>query len=204
MMNSTCRHIFLVLIGVLALSAPASAQQTQADIRQMLEQRDRDIKARVGSGDEISDERKEELRSVINDVIDFQAMGEAALGRHWSRLTAEQQDEFVDTFSKIIRSQSLASLDVYRSEVTYDEITVTGENAHVVTTTIFKNVPTKVEYELHYIGGAWIATDIILDEVSTVGGYARSFQSVIRKKGFDELMIKLYKKLEEVESAHLP
>jgi len=185
-------------------AATAAAQQTESDVRRMLEQRDRDIKSRVGVGDEISSESKEELRTVINDVIDFQAMGEAALGRHWSRLTVEQQDEFVETFSRIIRSQSLASLDVYRSEVTYDEITVTGTNAHVVTTTIFKDVPTKVEYELHFRGDAWIATDIILDEVSTVGGYSRSCQSVIRKRGCDELMIKLRKKLEEVESTVLP
>ncbi len=204
MMNSTCRHIFIVLISVLALSATALAQETEADIRQMLVERQRNITALVGNGDEISSESKDELRSVINDVIDFQAMGEAALGRHWSRLTAEQQDEFVDTFSKIVRSQSLASLDVYRSQVTYDEITISGENAHVLTTIIFKDVPTKVEYELHFTGGTWKATDIILDEVSTVRGYARSFQSVIRKKGFDELMIKLHKKLEEVESAVLP
>lgn len=204
MMNSTCRHIILVLISVLALSATVFAQQTEDDIRQMLVERDRDIKAKVGNGDEISNEATEELRSLINDVIDFQAMGEAALGRHWSRLTVDQQDEFVDTFSKIVRSQSLASLDVYRSQVTYDEITVTGQNAHVLTTIIFKDVPTKVEYELHFSGEAWKATDIILDEVSTVRGYARSFQSVIRKKGFDELMIKLHKKLKEVESEVLP
>jgi phospholipid transport system substrate-binding protein len=85
--------------------------------------------------------------------------------------------------------------------VAYGEITVSDANARVVTTTTYKDVPTEVIYELRFTGKEWLATDIILDEVSTVRGYARSFQSVIRKKGFDELMAKLRKKLIKVESS---
>ena len=177
------------------------AQQTETTIREMLESRDRIIKSLVGDSDELPDSVEENLRSVINDVIDFGAMGEAALGRHWSKLTADQQAEFVTTFAQIVRAQSLASLDVYRSSVSYEEIAVNGTDARVVTTTVYKDIPTSVEYDLRLTGDEWVATDIIIDEVSTVGGYARSFQSVIRKKGFDELMKKLYDKLEEVESA---
>ncbi|MCH8277094.1 MAG: ABC transporter substrate-binding protein [Bacteroidetes bacterium] len=163
----------------------------------MLEDRDREIKSLLGESDNISAEQKEQLRAVINDVIDFHAMGQASLGRHWNRLSNEQQGEFIDVFSKIVRSQSLADLDVFRSSVAYDVITVTGEEAHVFTTTIYKHVPTSVEYELRYDEGRWLAIDIILDEVSTVKGYSRSFQSIIRKKGFDELMKRLRKKLNE-------
>lgn len=197
-------RVFLLLafLSVPITTALATqAQQSEQDIRSMLEDRDRDIKALVGDKEnEVSEETKEELRTVINDVIDFRAMGEGALGRHWSRLTVEQQDEFVGTFSKIVRTQSLSSLDVYRADVSYDEITVSENSATVVTTTIFKDVPTQVIYELRFTGEEWLATDIILDEVSTVRGYARSFGSVIRKKGFDELMVKLREKLAEVEA----
>ena len=193
--------VILVLFGAISYNPEiAVAQQSEQDIRSMLEGRDQDIKALVGDVEqEISAETKESLRTVINDVIDFQAMGEGALGRHWSRLTAEQQTEFIDTFSKIVRSQSLASLDVYRAEVSYGEIIVADNSATVVTSTIYKDIPTEVIYELRFTGAEWLATDIILDEVSTVRGYSRSFGSVIRKKGFDELMVKLRKKLAEVE-----
>lgn len=200
MYNSWKLILALVVFGYL-LTTGATAQETADDIRVMLEARDVDIKALVGTDDDISDEAREDLRSVINDVIDFRAMGEGALGRHWSKLTAEQQDEFVETFAKIIRNQSLASLSVYRADVAYGEITVSDAKARVVTTTTYKDVPTEVIYELRFTGKEWLATDIILDEVSTVRGYARSFQSVIRKKGFDELMAKLRKKLIKVESS---
>ncbi len=195
-----CRLFLLLIVATVVFAVPSRAQQTGDDIRQLLQGRDLDIKALVGTVDDIPGDVKEQLRSVINDLIDFQSMGEAALGRHWSKLSDQQKSEFVDTFSKIVRSQSLASLDVYRASVTYDEIIVSGSGAHVVTTTMYKDVPTKVEYVLRFNGDTWVATDIILDEVSTVKGYSRSFQSVIRKNGFDELMQKLYARLEESES----
>lgn len=200
MYNISKSFLIFVLVGFLS-TTDARAQQTENDIRLMLKERDAEIKALVGTGDEISDEAREDLRSVINDLIDFRAMGQGALGRHWSRLTTEQQDEFVDTFSKIVRTQSLASLDIYRADVAYDEITISDLNARVVTTTTFKDIPTEVIYEMRFTGEEWLATDIILDEVSTVRGYARSFQSVIRKKGFDELMVKLRNKLVKVETS---
>ncbi|GMQ81235.1 MAG: ABC transporter substrate-binding protein [Rhodothermia bacterium] len=200
MYNISKPFLILVVFGCL-LTTGTAAQQTADDIREMLEARDVDIKALVGTDDEISDEAREDLRSVINDLIDFRAMGEGALGRHWSKLTTEQQDEFVETFSKIVRTQSLARLDVYRADVVYDEITISDSSARVITTTTFEDVPTEVIYEMRFTGEEWLATDIILDEVSTVRGYARSFQSVIRKKGFDELMAKLRKKLAKVETS---
>ena len=196
-MNINCRRLCIIALLALVAAIPASSQQSAADIQEMLEDRDREIKSLLGKSDNISAEQKEQLRAVINDVIDFHAMGQASLGRHWNRLSNEQQGEFIDVFSKIVRSQSLADLDVFRSSVAYDVITVTGEEAHVFTTTIYKHVPTSVEYELRYDEGRWLAIDIILDEVSTVKGYSRSFQSIIRKKGFDELMKRLRKKLNE-------
>jgi phospholipid transport system substrate-binding protein len=194
-----CRGVVLALFFS-AIAGPAFAQKTADAIRTMLEQRDRDIKTLVGTDDKLSADVKEKLRDEINDVIDFRAMGREALGRQWDRLSEEQQEDFVDKFSQVVRAQSLANLDVYRAKVTYDEITVGDSTAHVVTTTTYKDTPTKVEYDLRYNGTDWVATDIILNEVSTVGGYSRSFQSLIRKKGFDELMTKLNERIEEAES----
>ena len=54
----------------------------------------------------------------------------------------------------------------------------------------------KVEYLLVYSQEKWLTTDVILDGVGTVEGYSRSFQSRIRKRGFDSLMNSLNKRLE--------
>lgn len=166
----------------------------------MLESRDRDIKVLLGDQGDITDAQMEQLRHVINDVIDFREMGKAALGTHWDALTKTQQDKFIQVFGDIVRHQSLANLDVYRSRVTYDAIEVDGQKARVVTTTTHKDIPMMVAYDMIQKDDNWFAYDIILDDVSTVGGYSRSFRSVIRKRGFNSLMESLNKRLDSIRA----
>lgn len=156
---------------------PVMAQTSAGDIQSMLETRDDEIKSILGTTEDVSDDAKEELKELINGVIDFRAMGQQALGEHWDGLSEDQQIEFVDVFATIVRSQSLADLDVYRSTVTYDDVVVDGTSASAVTTTTYNDVPTEVVYDMHLTGSDWKVTDIVLDEVSTAGGYARSFQA---------------------------
>lgn len=200
----------LLAFGVaLTILVPASTAQAQSsdradEIRALLEERDQQIKDVLGSSGTVSDlseAQQEKLKTYINGFVDFRAMGQTALGPHWSDLTETQKTEFVDVFSTVVRSQSLSNLEPYRAEVSYDEVDVSGDEAHVVTSTVYQGEPIKVEYDLQYEDDAWAARDIVLDGVSTVGGYERSFQTVVRKKGFDALMTSLRKKRDEVAAA---
>jgi phospholipid transport system substrate-binding protein len=103
-------------------------------------------------------------------------------------------------FQTIVREQSLSDLEVYNSEVTYGAISVEGDSAYVETQTTYKGTRTPVEYDLHRTDSTWVADDIVVNDVSTAGGYARSFQTVMRKRGFDALMQSLERKREQVLS----
>lgn len=192
--------LYKTLIGLLCsglfLGAPATvvAQKTQAAVKQMLQQRDAEIKRIIGTTDDLTEAQSETLKKVINGVIDFEAMSREALGPHWEPLSPSQREEFVSVFADIVRSQSLSNLNVYRSKVTYDAVELNGDSARVTTTTLYKDVPAKVVYDMVFHDGAWHVRDITLDDVSTAEGYARSFQSVVRKKGFDALMASLIKR----------
>ncbi|MGB0651135.1 MAG: MlaC/ttg2D family ABC transporter substrate-binding protein [Rhodothermales bacterium] len=202
---STRLYTFALLLTFLIFSAvadPASARQAGEDqvIRSMLEQREADIKQILGDDTELSDTQMDALRAAVNDMFDFESMGREALGRHWDEISADQQQEFVEVFAEIVRYQSLADVDIYRADVTYETISVSGDEATVSTTTIYKDVPTEVDYALRRSGDVWLATDVVLDEVSTVEGYSRSFQSYVRKRGFEALMDNLNKRLERHRS----
>lgn len=202
---STRLYKFFLLLTILLFSVTAdtaSARQAGEDqaIRTMLEQREADIKQILGDDEELSDAQMDALRAAVNDMFDFDSMGREALGRHWEEITTDQQQDFVEVFAEIVRYQSLADVDIYRANVTYEDITVSGDDAQVVTTTVYKDVPTVVEYALRRSGDDWLATDVVLDEVSTVEGYSRSFQSYVRKKGFDALMENLNRRLERNRS----
>lgn len=199
----TIKTVAMTALLVAAMAMPAQSQsQTDAqrarEVRALLEQRDRDIKSLLGDKKTVPAEEREELKAMVNGIIDFESMAQSALGPHWNELNATQQHEFVEVFSEIVRAQSLSDLDVYRSKVAYDRVDVSGTQAHVATSVTFDEVPTRVDYVLSLKDGEWRVNDIVLDEVSTAEGYARSFQPVVKRRGFDTLMASLRKKLEKV------
>lgn len=185
----------LFVLGGVGAAEPVQAQQaTQQEIRQMLEERDQEIKSILKGRTEYTEQQRERLKELINGVIDFRAMAQTALGPHWDTLGTDRQDRFVEVFRDVVRAQSMGDLGVYNSKVTFDQITVHGDSAYVRTTTEYEDTKTPVEYVLMRQGDTWLAKDIIVDEVSTAEGYARSFQSVMRKRGFAALMGALEKK----------
>ncbi|NND70908.1 MAG: ABC transporter substrate-binding protein [Rhodothermales bacterium] len=166
----------------------------------MMESRDREIKSLLDAA-ESDDLRRSRLKEVINGIIDFREMGKTALGDHWTNISEQERDSFVTVFSQIVRDQSISNLDIYRASITYDGISVEGSTAVVRTSTVYKDVPARVEYHLHKSArneNRWMAHDFLLDDVSTAQGYARSFQSVVRKRGFDALMSSLRKKQSQI------
>lgn len=192
----------LLLMGGAVVSAWAQdSASTEAEIRQMLERRDQQIKSILrGSDGGYTSQQRARLKELINGVIDFRVMAQQALGPHWEDLSETQRTEFVDVFREVVRAQSMSDLGVYNSEVTYDQIQVQGDSAFVQTKTKYEGRTTPVEYVLERRAEEWRAEDIIIDGVSTAEGYARSFQNIIRKHGFEALMKSLKKKRDEVAS----
>lgn len=169
---------------------PSVSAQTEADnIRTMLEARDQEIKELLGpSGTEYTQEQRNQLKDIINNVINYQVMAEYALGDTYNEINDEEREEFVSLFSTIIRDNSLNRLDIYRAEVAYNNIEVEDNSAFVETTATLEDVRTSVDYDLASFSENWMVTDIIIDQVSTADSYQRQFQSIIRQRGFDALM----------------
>ena len=180
--------VLLLAFMVFSFAQSAEAQAPEQEIRQMLDERDNQIKATLGDRSDFTDAQREQLKQLINSSIDFEAMGRFALGEHWTDISAAEQREYIDVFADVVRSQSLSNVDIYRSSVRYDDITVNGSTARVSTTTTYGGTPAKVDYTLHRADGDWMMTDIIIDGTSTAQGYATSFQRVFKRNGFDRLM----------------
>ncbi|MEM1271434.1 MAG: ABC transporter substrate-binding protein [Bacteroidota bacterium] len=188
----------LSLVLACAIALPALGQSESAQIKTMLQTRDAQIKKALGTSGSLSAAQKDEVKQLVNGAISFNAMSEAVLGPHWADLTPTQRTEFVEVFAQIVREQSLADLEPYRAKVSYGDVEVSGTKATARTTASVKNVTTTVAYQLAKINGDWKVTDISLDNVSTVEGYARSFRNVIRKRGFETLMKSLNRRLEKM------
>ena len=187
--------LFLILLSILSLTFASASVGNPTQIRSLMQKRDAEIKSLIGpKGTKHTSEQTQKLKSIINDMVDFEAMAKTALQDTWNQATPAQRTEFVELFSKIIRDQSLAKLDIYRASVSYDAIDVQGQKATVKTTASFENVKTPVSYTMVNRNSKWYITDIIIDNVSTAASYQRSFQSTIRKNGFASLIDALRKR----------
>lgn len=180
-------HTFLIII---LLFVPSLLAQAEADeIQSMLEERDLEIKELLGpEGTDYTQDQRDRLKDIINDVINYRSMAQHALGDTYDEISEEEREEFVSLFSTIIRDNSLNRLDIYRAEVTYNDIAVNQDTAFVETTAQLEDVRTSVDYNLELFDNTWMITDMTIDQVSTADSYNRQFQSIIRQRGFDALM----------------
>ncbi|MCH8557567.1 MAG: ABC transporter substrate-binding protein [Balneolia bacterium] len=179
---------------VFSTAVYAVSQDVEDEVRAMLIERDQEIKDLLGpEGAEHTDEQRQELMDIINEVIDYRAMAQHALQDTWEELSPEQRDEFVDVFARVVRDQSLNSLDIYRADVTYESFDVRDGGNRVTARTIatLQNVRTPVIYELENRDGEWIVIDMSIDSVSTADSYRRSFQRIINRRGYDALLANL-------------
>ena len=191
-MFKTAIRIFL--LG-LFLSTTVFAQQSAEEVRTLLEQRDDQIKKLVGpEGTDYTEEQRAKLKEIINGVIDFEAMAKEALEETFDTISTEKRNEFVDLFATIVRDQSLNKLDIYRAEITYQDIQVENDQARVETLAQLKNVRTPVNYEMEFQNGDWFIVDMEIDDVSTASSYNRQFQRIINQKGFEPLLESLRKR----------
>ncbi len=199
-MSAILHRVFAFCTAVLLLAAASPVLAQEDTIRTMLAERDTEIKTLLGDKDTFTDAQRAELKELINGVIDFEEMARDALGPEWDELTPEQRTEFVKVFSEIVKGQSLADLEIYRLKMDIGAIRVDGDSAHVETSTVYREKPMSVAYVMGYRNDDWRVDDIVLDGVSTTEGYARSFQTYVRKRGFDALMASLHKKLDRMST----
>lgn len=189
--------LFVVVSGFITFG---SAQTSNDAIRQMLDERNEQIKALLGpEGTDYTQQQREELKDIINEVIDYRSMAQYALQDTWSTLSSSEQQDFVDLFAQIVRDHSLTNLDIYRSEVTYESIEVDGDSAKVVTMATMGRVRTPVTYNLAWndTAGEWVVVDLIIDNVSTAKSYKRQFQDIISSDGYDYLVSTLQDRVSE-------
>lgn len=188
--------IVMIFVGYTTVILADNVSE-QEKIKQLLQQRDKEIKTLMGpKGTKHTPAQTNKLKAIVNDIVDFEAMAKMALQDTWTVATPQQQKEFVTLFGKIIRDQSLAKPEIYRSTVTYQDIQVSGNTAQVKTIASYDNVKTPVSYTMIKKNNSWYITDIIIDKVSTAASYQKSFQNTIRKKGFTTLLDALRKRAE--------
>ncbi len=136
--------------------------------------------------------RRRLLEQVIAQRFDYAEMSKRALAVHWTPLTKEQRDEFVDLFKGFLSDRYASKIEGYAGEqVGYLGERLDGQYAEVRTKLRSSKVEIPMDYRLINKGGRWYAYDIIVDGISLVKNYRSQFDKIIRSGSYEELVRRL-------------
>jgi phospholipid transport system substrate-binding protein len=185
--------IFIPLKGLLAEEQPVEEiRKTIDEVVQVVERL---------PGDQNLDQRREELRVVINPRFDFEEMARRSLGAHWQDRTEAERQEFVKVFSNLLANTYLARIEtVERGMVEVGNQNVQGQRALVRTFINYRNERFPLDYRLIKTDEGWKVYDVIIENIGLVVNYRNEFASIIRREQFSGLMTRLKEKSAERDS----
>jgi phospholipid transport system substrate-binding protein len=147
-----------------------------------------------------ANDRREQLRQILFTRFDFSEMARRALGAHWRRRTATEQQEFVQLFTELLERQYAGIIESYTDE----KIVYVGERADgafaEVNSKIFtaKGQELSINYKAQLVGQEWKVYDVIAEEISLVNNFRSQFNRVISSSSYEELVRRLREKQADV------
>lgn len=150
---------------------------------------------------------------IIHGTFDVRELSKLSLAKHWFNLTDAQRDHFVDLMVSLLEEKALFSKEQsaakskkggkYKVFYKGHKYLDAKESKSFVRTKVVipsENIDIDLNYRLRRQGGEWKIYDVIVDEASLVANYKYQFNSIITKHGYDELVNRMTKKLNEIKT----
>lgn len=153
-------------------------------------------------GNQQTGSRRQAVRRVTDELIDWDEMGRRTLGTHWQALPDADRQTFVALFSELLNRAYLKSLDRYEGE----KIVVTGDSmdgdravvqARVVGRDGHGGMP--LDFAMVRDGERWRVWDIRMEGTSMVGGYRAQFARLLQTESYGAVMRRLRERVESLE-----
>jgi phospholipid transport system substrate-binding protein len=152
-------------------------------------------------GPEKETERRAKIFEVFKERFDFKMMGMRSLGAPWKELSPEQRDEYVTSFSELIKNSYILKIERYTNEkIVFKDDRAKGKYYYVYTDILSGDTAIPINYSLYQKGDQWFVYDVTIEGVSLVKNYRSQFDQIYRKEGFSGLMSKINKQLSTMES----
>jgi len=135
--------------------------------------------------------KRSAMEVIIDERFDFRAMSQRTLATNWKKASDAEKQEFTDLFSQLIQSSYVGKLEAYTNEtVEYVTEKVKGRKALVETMIKTASADIPLNYKMYSKDGNWLVYDVIIEGVSLISNYRSSYQTIVKKEGFDGLMAK--------------
>jgi phospholipid transport system substrate-binding protein len=194
------RYISLILL--LGFSFTANAAPPIGFIKGEVEKVRELLKIPVKPESPEKEKVDDQLRSILNPVMNFDRLSENALRNHWATLSKIQRADFVALFRALVFHSYLEKIRSAEEAYTIDYVDQQAKGAKAASVTaISRTKTTEIELVFHILreeSGLWSVEDIVIDEVSLVENYREQFDRIIKKNGFAVLLERMTTKLNKI------
>ena len=138
-----------------------------------------------------------EVDKVFDSLLDYKVLAEASLGNHWADRTDAEREEFTTLLSKLIRASYRRNLKKTLGYAIEYKGTEPGKEGEVVRTTATKAKASGSDpqsIDIDYVVRSQRIIDVVTDGSSMVNNYRSSFNRIMKKGGFAEVLKRMRKK----------
>lgn len=121
--------------------------------------------------------------------MDYREMAKRCLPETWGSLSRDQQNEFVKTFSGLLKAGYTCRLDEFtKAKVTYRPEILKRDYAEVPIVILRPNDKIPVTFRMLNKPQGWMIYDLVIEGVSLVDNYQAQFARIIKRSSFPELL----------------
>lgn len=187
MKTSLHRGLMLVaLLAGMALAAGGARADDGADARNFVVDLTDKAIVLVGNKDISDQARVAKFRALFVASFDMPEIGQFVLGRHWSKATAEQQQQFLTLFEDFtVLTWSRRFKEYSGVSVEVEGVAPADKGDELVDTMIKRpqGDPIPLQWKVHHTSEGWRIIDIIVQGVSMGLTQRQDFASAIQSNG---------------------
>jgi phospholipid transport system substrate-binding protein len=186
-----------------ASGPPPASSSPMAELKKSNEKLDKVLAKKAPNWSPEAEAQRAEVRKLVGTFLDYGELARRALARHWDTLTPKQREDFVTTLRDLVERSYLKQVHGNPNyQIKYEKETKEGNEATVSATlhTVARGKKVKVALEYKVLWkDHWVVYDVLTDEQSMLENYRAEFNKIINKEGFDALLKRMKKKLDEKE-----
>ncbi len=196
MKNIAAAILVILLMSPLQTAANASTPTDQLKesldgVISILRQSDLDLET-----------KRVKISDIFRERFEFRIMSRRVLARNWKNASPEIQERFVKLFTDLLEATYVGRIEEYSDEkIDYIKEQIKEKRAVIDTVIVSKTLEIPINYKLALINGKWLVYDVVIEEVSLVRSFRSSYAEIVKKDGFETLLVRMEDKIQELKTS---
>lgn len=146
------------------------------------------------------DKAKSIIKNSLEEFVDFDYFAYLTLQKYWESINESQKKEFKINYKALIESIYTKKFNPKKEisiEVSEEVIWNDKKDKALISSKIkYEKSEVDLKYKFHKNEkDKWLVYDIVIDDVSMVNNYRKSFYKIMKEEGFNSLIKKIREKI---------